>query len=401
MSRGPRVLYVDYSLGFGGSVKSLALTLRELPAVEKFILTSQDPELVETWFRSLRVSSFRRLINYRTTGLIATRVRQPSLRFAALKIMAAADVLESAKNFFRLIWLFRRHEIDIVHLNNGFLPPEVLIAARVAHVPCVVHLRDFQTDARRLMSAAAREVAWIITISDAVATSLDDTPVAGSARTTIHDPVDLDEMQAAAGSRSRIRKECGLTDQDVAVGIFGRVIPWKGQLEFVRSLVLAMSGNSRIRAIIVGNESDGNAGYIRQVRAQIAKSSFPERFVLTGYRQNVEEYYAAMDIVVHASITPEPFGMVVPEAMAAGCAVIASDEGGPREVIEHGIDGLLVPPRDIDALSRAVLSLASDSALRSRMAAAAKQKARARFGIAASAARIGEIYAAILSRSKQ
>lgn len=401
MSRGPRVLYVDYSLGFGGAVKSLALILRELPVVEKFILTSQDPELVETWFHGLRLSSFRRLINYRTAGLIATRVHQPGLRFTALKIMAAANILASAKNFLKLLWLLRRHRIDIVHLNNGFLPPEALIAARVANVPCVVHLRDFQTDARRLMSAAARDVAWIIAISDAVATSLDDTPVAGSARTTIHDPVDLDEMQSAAQSRNRIRKECGLTDQDVAVGIFGRVIPWKGQLEFVRAIVLAMSVNSRIRAVIVGNEADGDAGYIRQVRAQIEKSNFPERFILAGYRKNVEEYYAAMDIVVHASITPEPFGMVVPEAMAAGCAVIAMDEGGPREVIEHGIDGLLVPARDVDALSRAVLKLASDSPLRSRMAAAGKQKARARFGIAASAARIAEIYAAILSRSGQ
>jgi glycosyltransferase involved in cell wall biosynthesis len=401
MSIRPRVLYVDYTLGFGGAIKSLALVLRELPAVEKFILTSQDAELVGTWLPNLPVSSFRRLINYRTAGLIASRMRPPALRFAAMKMMAAADALETAKNFFKLALLLRRHQINIVHLNNGFLPPEVLTAARLANVPCVVHLRDFQKDSRRLMSAAAREVAWIITVSDAVAASLVDTAVATSSRTTIHDPVDLDEMQSAAYSRNRIRRKCGLTDEDVAVGIFGRVIPWKGQLEFVRAIVLAMSTNSRIRAVIVGDESDGDPDYFRQIRAQIEKSSVPERFILAGYRKNVEEYYAAMDIVVHASITPEPFGMVVPEAMAAGCAVIASDEGGPREVVEDGVDGLLVPARDVNALARAVLSLASDSVLRARMAAAGQQKARARFGIAAAAARIAEIYAIILARSKQ
>jgi len=401
VSKGPRVLYVDYSLGFGGAVKSLALTLRELPAVEKFILTSQDPEIVETWFPHLRVSSFRRFINYRTAGLVEARIHQSSLRFAALKIIATADAVVTARNFVRLVWFLRRHRIDIVHLNNGFLPPEVLIAARIAAVPCVVHLRDFQKDARSLTSASAREAAWIITVSDAVAASLEDTPVARLPITTIHDPVDLDEIQFAARSKDRIRKECGLTDDDIAVGIFGRVIPWKGQLEFVRAIVLAMELDSRIRGVIVGNESDGDPGYFRQVRAKIEKSNFPERFILAGYRKNVEEYYSAMDIVVHASITPEPFGMVVPEAMAAGCAVIASDAGGPREVIEQGIDGVLVPPGEIDALSSAILRVASDKSLRLRMAAAGKLQARTRFGIATSAAKISEIYAAILSQPRQ
>lgn len=401
MSRGPRVLYVDYSLGFGGAVKSLSLTLRELPAVEKFVLTSQDPELVETWFPNLRVSSFRRLINYRTAGLVEARMHQPSLRFAALKIVAVADVIATTTSFFRVLWFLRRHRIEIVHLNNGFLPPEVLVAARLADVPCVVHLRDFQRNSRSLMSGAAGAVTWIITVSDAVAASLKDTPVAKLAITTIHDPVDLDKIQVALQSRDRIRRESGLTDDDIAVGIFGRVIPWKGQLEFVRAIVLSMAIDSHIRAVIVGDESDGDPGYFRKVRAEIEDSSFRQRFILAGYRKNVEEYYSAMDIVAHASITPEPFGMVVPEGMAAGCAVIASDAGGPREVIENGVDGVLVPPGDIDALSRAVLSVASDKQLRLRMAEAGKRKASARFGIAASAASVAKIYSAILSRPKQ
>jgi glycosyltransferase involved in cell wall biosynthesis len=392
-----RVLYIDYSLGFGGAIKSLALTLRELPFVEKFVFTSQDPELVETWFSGIPVFSFRRLVNYRTMEKIRARLHPPALQLIALKLAAGVDMLVIAKNLGRLIWFLHRHRIDIVHLNNGFLPPEALLAARVVRIPCVVHLRDFQLDPRGPASIAARDATEVITVSDAVAASLDNTPIPASKRTTIHDPVDLQLMEHARGARQRVRKELGLGDQDIAVGIFGRVIPWKGQLEFVKALTMVMRAAPRVLAVIVGDESDGGLGYIRQVHTAIESSGLSERFISTGYQKSVEDYYAAMDIVVHASITPEPFGMVVPEAMAAGCAVIAADAGGPREVIDNETDGLLTPPGDIQALSDAVLRLASDQALRARIADFGKRKALARFGIAESARRVADVYAKVLT----
>jgi glycosyltransferase involved in cell wall biosynthesis len=392
-----RVLYVDYSLGFGGAIKSLALTLRELPSVEKFIFTSQDPELVETWFSGMRVFSFRRLVNYRTIEKIRARLQLPALQLIALKLAAGVDMLVIAKNLGRLIWFLRRHRIDIVHLNNGFLPQEALLATRVLRIPCVVHLRDFQLDARGPASIAARDGTEVITVSDAVAASLDNTPIPASKRTTIHDPVDLQLMEHASGARQRVRKELGLGDQDIAVGIFGRVIPWKGQLEFVKALTIVMRTAPGVIAVIVGDESDGGLGYIRQVHTAIESSGLSERFISTGYQKSVEDYYAAMDIVVHASVTPEPFGMVVPEAMAAGCAVIAADAGGPREVIDNETDGLLTPPGDIQALSDAVLRLASDQALRARIADLGKRKALARFGIAESARRVADVYVKVLT----
>lgn len=397
MSRNLRVLYVDYSLGFGGAVKSLSLMLRALPLVEKFIFTSQDPEIVEAWFSGLRVFRFRRLINYRTTERFGSRVRHKTMHRAVLKMMAAADLVVTTKNFFRLLLFIKRNRIDVVHLNNGFIPDEALLAARVARVPCVVHLRDFQLDPKRLHSSAARRVAKVITISDAVGASLDGSPIPISARTTIDNPVDLELIDQAKGARDRIRETFGLASEDIAVGIFGRVIPWKGQLEFVRALVLAMAVDSRLRALIVGDESDGDHAYFREVREVITASPVSARFILTGYRKNVEEYYAAMDLVVHASVTPEPFGRVIPEAMAAGCAVIAADAGGPRELIDPGIDGLLTPPGNVEALSYAVLRLASDKALRNSMGAAGKRKAAARFGAVSQAARVASVYQEILA----
>ena len=386
---------MDYSIGFGGAAKSLALTLDGAPDVHAVLLSSQQGDILETWFPSRPVHRFRRVVNYRTKAQWHAAV-PGLLRPLAGKVLALADLVATHWNARRIAGLIQRDRIELLHLNNGFTPPEALLAARRTSIPCVVHLRDFQHEPREITAEIARSIHAVIAVSDAVARSLASTPVSAASVATIYDPVDIRAIEAAASARDRIRLQCGLADSHVAVAIFGRVIPWKGQLEFVRGVSRAMRDNPEIRAVIVGSESDGGRSYLAQVRAAIAESGLADRFTLTGYRANVEEYYAAMDIVVHASITPEPFGMVVPEAMAAGAAVIAADAGGPREIVTHGVDGLLTPPGDIDALALAITTLARNQAMRAELGRAGRETARRRFGIAESAARVTEVYDRVL-----
>ena len=393
------VLFVDYSVGFGGAVKSLALTLRGLGGVDARIVTTQDAEQVDAWFGGRPVSGFRRWINYRTTQRVSRRVRAQAVRWMALKALAVADVAVTLGNAAWLAWTIRRGRVEVVHLNNGFLPAEALLAARITGTPCIVHLRDFLHDPRAASSWAAGCVSTVIAVSDAVAESV--RPAFAGRVVTVHDPVDLDAVERAAGERERVRAACGLDETDIAVGIFGRVIPWKGQLEFVRAAILAMRADPAIRAVVVGDESDGGPEYFERVRRAIRESGMEGRFVLAGYQRDVEGWYAAMDVVVHASITPEPFGMVVPEAMAAGCAVIAADAGGPREVVTHDVDGLRVPPGDVEALADAIARLCADPELRARMGARARQTARERFGIGANAAAVRRVYAEVLGRGAE
>ncbi len=399
MNAPPKVLYVDYSVGFGGAVKSLALTLRGLGDVDARIVTTQDAEQVDAWFGGHPVSGFRRWLNYRTTQRVSQAVRGRAVRWMALKALAVADIVATLANAVWLAWTLRRGRVELVHLNNGFLPAEALLAARITGTPCVVHLRDFLHDPRAATSWAARRVSAVIAVSDAVAESVRAAytgPVV-----TVHDPVDLDAVERASGERERVRAACGLAPADVAVGIFGRVIPWKGQLEFVRAAILAMRADPAIRAVVVGDESDGGPEYFARVRRAIRESGMEGRFILAGYQREVEAYYAAMDVVVHASITPEPFGMVVPEAMAAGRAVIAADAGGPREVVTHGVDGLRVPPGDVEALADAIAWLAGNARLRAALGDRARQTARERFGIGTHAAAVRRVYAGVLGRGAE
>ena len=394
---GPhRVLFIDYSIGFGGAVKSLSLTLQGAPHIDAILLSSQDDAILREWFGSRTVHSFRRLVNYRLKSAWGAAIPVPALRWLADRTLAVADLAATAWNARRILSIIRRDGIELLHLNNGFTPPEAMLAARRARIPCVVHLRDFQHHPQDITRDVANSVERVIAVSRAVGASIGDTPIDPAKVTTVYDPVDFDAIEQGSTARTRVRTDCGLGDSAVAVGIFGRIIPWKGQLEFVKAVVQAMRHDARIRAVIVGNESDGGRAYLDRVRIEIEQSGLGSRFFLAGYRSNVEEFYSAMDIVVHASITPEPFGMVVPEAMAAGVAVIAADAGGPREIIRHGVDGLLSAPGDIDALAASIGTLAGDAELRSRLAQAGRITARERFGIAESAARVTAIYDELL-----
>jgi glycosyltransferase involved in cell wall biosynthesis len=211
--------------------------------------------------------------------------------------------------------------------------------------------------------------------------------------------VDVDAVAAAAGERERVRRAWGMREDEVAVALFGRVVPWKGQLQFARAMAKAMQADPRIRAVLVGDGGDGGAAHLEAVRAEVRASGLEARWTFAGYRADVEACYAAADVVVHASITPEPFGMVVPEAMAAGRPVIAADAGGPAEVVEHGVHGLRVPPGDVDALADAVLALAGDPALRAAMGELGRAHARTRFRVEHGARAVAGVYARVLGRA--
>lgn len=394
-----KVVYVDISLGFGGAFKSLALAFRGLPRVDKVLVTTQDDELVKLWFPGARIEPYRRLINYRRRTKLEA-IPGAVARWLALKAFAVVDALVGRWSRVRLTRFFNRERPDVIHLNNWFIP-EVQAAARAASVPCVVHVRDVVSDMTFYDPQLAGQANAIIAISNAVQQSLHAKGVPDSLLTRIYDPVDVAAIDRAGAARSCIRAEHGVRDDMIAMGIFGRVAAWKGQEEYARAAIGAMRAIPNLVAFIVGDQTDPKQGYFQRVREIITDSGMTDRFVLTGYRANVEEYYAAMDILVHASTTPEPFGMVVIEGMAASLPVIATAGGGPLDVVSPGGDGLLVPMGDVPALEAAMMMLAGDAELRRRMGAAGRAKVVAKFGIDAHAASLAAVYESVRASSKR
>jgi glycosyltransferase involved in cell wall biosynthesis len=132
----------------------------------------------------------------------------------------------------------------------------------------------------------------------------------------------------------------------------------------------------KVRFVVVGGAHFSEPNYPNELKA-LARSLGIEAVVeFAGHQEDVPQWMGAMDVVVHASTSPEPLGMVILEAMAMGKPVIASDAGGPREVIRHGDNGLLTPPGDARALAEAVLEVLRDENLRKHLGERGRETAR-------------------------
>ena len=147
--------------------------------------------------------------------------------------------------------------------------------------------------------------------------------------------------------------------------------------------------------MIVGAPMFGEHGYERELHELARRLEIADRVDFRGFRADIPAELGRLDVAVHASIIPEPFGQVVTEAMAAGLPVVAAAAGGPSRIITDGVDGLLVPPGDAAALSAALQRLAVKPGLRARLGVAGRRRA-GDFSLDAAATAVLDAYRAVL-----
>ncbi|MFJ4654236.1 glycosyltransferase family 4 protein [Nocardia sp. NPDC088792] len=257
------------------------------------------------------------------------------------------------------------------------------VAARRAHVPLVwqVHDRVSAEYFGRPLASAVRCFGWLVS-SAYLANSR-------STRATL-----IRWRRPAAVAYPGLDIDCApCTDRpaqrppaDTVVVVVGRLAAWKGQHVFLRALAEA-----RIRpreVLLVGGTFFGEEQYRAELERMACELDLTVTF--TGHVDDPGEYLCRADILVHCSVLAEPFGQVVVEGMRAGCAVIATRPGGPEEIIEPDVSGLLVDAGDQAALTRALDRLIADPALRERLSVAGRRRAR-RFDIAETATVVADL----------
>lgn len=172
-------------------------------------------------------------------------------------------------------------------------------------------------------------------------------------------------------ARTEMRRRFG-TPADVPVVIHvGRVMPFKGQHLFLQMAQILHCQHREAVFWLVGDDSMGDHRYAVRVRAMSETAQSQIRWL--GFQRDIAPVIAAADVLVHCSTRPEPFGLVILEAMASGAVVVSANRGAPAEIVENGRTGILTPPNKPRPLADAVHSLLTREQQRWEIASSARR----------------------------
>lgn len=207
----------------------------------------------------------------------------------------------------------------------------------------------------------------------------------------LYNGVDTTRCAAALLEREKKRSELGVAPEEILFGTAGRLDRQKGHAVLLDAMA-RLKDKLPLRLIILGE------GPLRQdLEARIRRLGLSASARLLGERQDAAAYLAALDVFVLPSLW-EGLPNALLEAMALGLACLACGVDGVAEVVEHGVNGLLVAPADSAALAAAAAELAGDAALRARLGQAAKETVARRFGLPGMIARYEAAYDEVMSR---
>jgi phosphatidylinositol alpha-mannosyltransferase len=278
-----------------------------------------------------------------------------------------APICFSRRSFRKIRRLVDVFEPDVVHVHEPLAPSTSMLATFAATAPVVATFHAF-ADRSRLMELAApalrtvhRRIAVSIAVSRAAAEFL-ARAVPGEVE-IVPNGTDVERF-----AHPRALAE-GLPE--------GRRILWAHRLDPQKGFPVALRAFARLAAeledvhlVVAGDGRDRGA-------LELLSDRDRRRVVMLGAVPNddLPQFHAAADVFVAPAVGQESFGVVLIEAMAAGVPVVASDIPGYREVVRDGVDGLLVPPRDPNALAAALRRVLDDPALASALARAGRDRA--------------------------
>jgi glycosyltransferase involved in cell wall biosynthesis len=295
-----------------------------------------------------------------------------------------------------------RHELrgrrpTIVH-SNGIKAHVAasLTLPRGARLVWHVHdyLRSRPASARLLRRFSGRPAAIVVN-SDSVAADVRAVVGPHARLRRVYNAVDLSRFRPD-GPTLDLAGLAGLPDDRalVRIGLVATFARWKGHGIFLEAIA-RLSAEHRVRAYVIGGpvyQTAGSQFSVGELERQASKLGLGGVLGFTGHIVDVPAALRALDIVVHASTSPEPFGMVIAEAMASGRAVVAAAEGGARELFEDGVSAVGHRMGDAEDLARQLRRLVQDAALRESLGRAARETAMRRFSSARMAADFRQVY---------
>lgn len=408
-----RLLFLNPVAVLGGAERVLLDWMDSLravaPSAELGLLTfSEGPLVAEA--RALGVDARvvplpERLLRLGDSG---RRGRSRLVSAASLALRSARASAEGLGFLRALRGAVEDFRPSLLH-SNGVKSHVLATAVKPARVPLVWHIHDFLGE-RPLVSGLLKPCALRADLAIANSHAVAEDTRALFPRLPVHvvsNAVDVERF-APAGASAPLDALAGLTPAPegcLRVGLVATYARWKGQDVFLEAAarVRAERPGVALRFYVVGGplyETPASQFSARELRELAQRHGLGEHVGFVPFQARPEEVFRALDVVVHASTRPEPFGRTIIEGMACAKPVIVSRAGGAAELFSEGKDALGVEPRDVEALVRAILALVDAPERREALGEAARETAVRRF----SRERLGQealpLYQALLRGGK-
>jgi len=390
-----KILFYNHTGQVSGAERVLMMILNGLDR------TSFDPVVVCP--PASKMSELASSGDVRTLGLEQLEARFTWRVDRVVKyLMSFAGVIKRARS------VVKQERPDLIHANSIRAGLVMSAAAVGLDVPVIWHAHDilprhpFSTLVRLFSLITSRN--HVLAVSRAVESAFRGTllrpfksrvPVS-----VIHNSVDLDRFQPDTAARAELRRALDLSDDRPVVGIVGQLTPRKGQLELIQAFRSVAHEIPNATLLIVGESLfNRDEEYAQQLNDAVRALKLTNNVRFLGPRNDIPKLLQALDVLVVNS-HQEPFALTVLEGLASGIAVLATAVGGNPEMIEHNVNGWLVKSGDQEELSAGLVTLLTHQDLRSRLAAAARPDAIARYSIPRYLSEICSLYRAILSSRK-
>lgn len=368
-----RILFFTHAAEFGGAEKSLFELVTGLDKSRfecKILLLSEGPladEFEKAGVKIHIIEPDEELMDVKrgqffTPGNIRASVEKA--RMSKLIISAVADYAKGSC-------------VDLIYCNTTKAHIIGGFAGRKAKIPVLWHVRDYFTigRVRWLHGLLARRTAGcVITNSKFTAAQY----AKHRNVKVVYSGINPESMKSSRGA-AEVRAGLGVPVDAPLIGMVGRLDPWKGQRVFLRSAARIIEDIRDARFVIVGDAIYADKSYPDELKRLAADYGISGQVVFTGFRNDIPDLLNAMDIYVHPSEEPEPFGRGIVEAMLMGKPVIAFGAGGPEEIVRHAETGVLVEPGDSVALARAVVQLIDNPEVAGAMGENGRKRAQQNF----------------------
>lgn len=369
------ILYINWSGGIGGAEVAL---MRLIHSLDK--------------------DRYKPLVWQMQEGLFSRKILEAGIPLMVSNLPRFRSVLPNLRFHLDLLRVLKKEDIDMVHANGTLSYLAAYAACRIARIPLVWWLVDLP-EGKAFPERIAGSLPADFVVCNSKATQEAFTQFYGKKGKTavVYPSIDFPlSTEPDAEFRQKFFTSNAIPQGAKLVLSAGRLQRWKGQDVLVRACYEVLRKHPDTIFLFSGDALPGmEDGYKKEIQQIAREMNVYHSCRFLGHTRDLSAVMKVSGLVVHTSVKPEPFGLVVAEAMSLGKPVIASRQGGPLEMITDGVDGLLVPPSRPEVLAEAIVKILDDADHAKRMGEAARKKAQ-RFENALAVAEMENVYARVL-----